>query len=182
MKDIGLKFILHSGTHKLVFKDGTTEIIDNGLWLGTIVYMEISTSMEINPNDVVDHRTDAEEQFNEAFVDTEEIESLWKNQKADEQFFFSRFGTDFGTREMGCKIRNELLAVLSDNKRVALDFTNVNVVSNSFADECIAKLLFGIPLQELKKQITFCGLSQMAERSILVALQRRYKVLKQQIM
>ena len=92
---------------------------------------------------------------------------------------FSQFGTDFGTREMGCKIRNELLAVLSDNKRVALDFTNVNVVSNSFADECIAKLLFSIPLQGLKKQITFCGLSQMAERSILVALQRRYKVLKQ---
>ena len=48
MKDIGLKFILHSGTHKLVFKDGTTEILDNGLWLGTIVYMEISTSIEIN--------------------------------------------------------------------------------------------------------------------------------------
>lgn len=48
MKDIGLKFILHSGTHKLVFKDGTTEILDNGLWPGTIVYMEISTSIEIN--------------------------------------------------------------------------------------------------------------------------------------
>lgn len=182
MKDIGLKFILHSGTHKLVFKDGTTEIIDNGLWLGTIVYMEISTSMEINPNDVVDHRTNAEEQFNESFVETDEIESLWIDQKADVHFNFSRFGTDFGTRDMGAKIRSELLALLNANKRVVLDFTGVNVVSNSFADECIAKLLFDIPLNELKKQITFCGLSQMAERSILVALQRRYKVLNQQIM
>ena len=95
---------------------------------------------------------------------------------------FSRFGTDFGTRDMGAKIRSELLALLNANKRVVLDFTGVNVVSNSFADECIAKLLFDIPLNELKKLITFCGLSQMAERSILVALQRRYKVLKQQIM
>lgn len=182
MKDIGLKFILHSGTHKLVFKDGTTEILDNGLWLGTIVYMEISTSIEINPNDVVDHRTNAEEQFNESFVETDEIESLWINQQADMHFNFSQFGTDFGTRDMGARIRLELLVLLNANKRVVLDFTGVNVVSNSFADECIAKLLFDIPLNELKKQITFCGLSQMAERSILVALQRRYKVLKQQIM
>lgn len=182
MKDIGLKFILHSGTHKLVFKDGTTEILDNGLWLGTIAYMEISTSIEINPNDVVDHRTNAEEQFNESFVETDEIESLWINQQADMHFNFSQFGTDFGTRDMGAKIRSELLALLNANKRVVLDFTGVNVVSNSFADECIAKLLFDIPLNELKKQITFCGLSQMAERSILVALQRRYKVLNQQIL
>ena len=182
MKDIGLKFILHSGTHKLVFKDGTTEITDNGLWLGTIVYMEISTSIEINPNDVVDHRTNAEEQFNESFVETDEIESLWINQQADMHFNFSQFGTDFGTRDMGARIRLELLVLLNANKRVVLDFTGVNVVSNSFADECIAKLLFDIPLNELKKRITFCGLSQMADRSILVALQRRYKVLKQQIM
>lgn len=182
MKDIGLKFILHSGTHKLVFKDGTTEILDNGLWLGTIAYMEISTSIEINPNDVVDHRTNAEEQFNESFVETDEIESLWINQQADMHFNFSQFGTDFGTRDMGARIRLELLVLLNANKRVVLDFTGVNVVSNSFADECIAKLLFDIPLNELKKQITFCGLSQMAERSILVALQRRYKVLNQQIL
>jgi len=54
----------------------------------------------------------------------------------------------------------------------------VNVVSNSFADECIAKLLLDMPLSELKQHTTFRGLNPMAERSVLVALQRKYKVLK----
>lgn len=63
------------------------------------------------------------------------------------------------------------------DERVVLDFTGVNVVTNSFADECIAKLLLEMPLDELKKRTTFHGLNPVAERSVLVALQRRYKVL-----
>lgn len=38
---------------------------------------------------------------------------------------------------------------------VMLDFTGVNVVSNSFFDECIAKLLLEMPLSELKRHTTF---------------------------
>lgn len=178
MKNIGLQFILHSGTHKLVYKDAQTDIIENGLWQGTIVYMEITTSKEIDANEVVDHRTDAADQYNEAFVETNELEVLWKDQKADQSFPFAQFGTDFGTREMGARIREQLLPMLKDNKRIMLDFSGVNVVSNSFADECIAKLLIEIPLEQLKCNTTFHGLSPMAERSILVALQRRYKVLQ----
>jgi len=49
MKDIGISFILHSGNHKLFFKNNNTEVIENGHWQGTIVYMEISTSREIDP-------------------------------------------------------------------------------------------------------------------------------------
>lgn len=56
MKDVGLQFVLHSGNHKLTYKNGETEVIENGHWQGTIVYMEISTSREINPNDLVAFR------------------------------------------------------------------------------------------------------------------------------
>ena len=49
-------FLLHSGNHKLTYKNGETEVIENGHWQGTIVYMEISTSREINPNDLVAFR------------------------------------------------------------------------------------------------------------------------------
>ena len=62
---------------------------------------------------------------------------------------------------------------------VGLDCTGVNVVSNSFAAECIAKLLLEMPLEELIQRTTFRGLNPLAERSVLVALQRRYKVLKE---
>ena len=85
---IGKEFILHSGSHKLMTKDGQTSVIENGFWQGTLIYMEIGTS-----------------------------------------------------------------------------------------EECIAKLLLEMPLAELKRRTTFRGLNPLAERSVLVALQRRYKVL-----
>ena len=103
VKNIGFNFVLHSGHHKLIRKEGQTEVIDNGFWQGTIIYMELSTSKDFDPNDVV----------------------------------------------------------------------GVNVVSNSFADECFAKLLLEMPLENLRAHTIFRGLSPMAERSILVALQRR---------
>ncbi|MBO7539695.1 MAG: STAS-like domain-containing protein [Prevotella sp.] len=93
------------------------------------------------------------------------------------EFKFIEYGTDFGTRDMGQKLRQKLLALIETGEKVVLDFTGVNVVSNSFADECIAKLLLEMPLDELKRHTTFCGLNPIAERSILVALQRRYKVI-----
>ena len=92
-------------------------------------------------------------------------------------FRFADYDTDFGTREMGARLREKLLPLVKGEERVVLDFTGVNVVSNSFADECIAKLLLEIPLQELKKRTTFRGLNPMAEKSVLVALQRRYSVI-----
>ena len=74
---IGKEFILHSGNHKLIIKDGGTTVAANGFWQGTLIYMEIGTGEEIDPNQIVDHRADAEAEFNEAFVETGELESLW---------------------------------------------------------------------------------------------------------
>ena len=94
------------------------------------------------------------------------------------EFKFIEYGTDFGTRDMGQKLRQKILPLINSGEKVVLDFTDVRVVSNSFADECIAKLLLEMPLDELKKHTTFRGLKPLAERSVLVALQRRYKVIK----
>lgn len=93
------------------------------------------------------------------------------------EFKFAKYGINFGTREMGAKIRAELLPLIQSEDKVVLDFTGVNVVSNSFADECLAKLLLEMSLDELKAHTTFRGLNPMAQTSVLTALQRRYKVL-----
>ena len=74
---IGKEFILHSGKHKLIRKDGAESVIENGFWQGTLIYMVIGTGLEIDPNQVVDHRTDVAEEYNETFVESSEIESLW---------------------------------------------------------------------------------------------------------
>lgn len=74
---IGKEFILHSGSHKLIRKGGADSVVENGLWQGTLIYMVIGTGIEIDPNQIVDHRTNAAEEYNETFVETSELESLW---------------------------------------------------------------------------------------------------------
>lgn len=181
---IGKEFILRSGTHKLVRKDGAESVVENGFWQGTLIFMVIGTGEEIDPGKVVDHRTDVEEEYNESFIGTEELESLWYGTQSNTdrvEFKFIDYGTDFGTRDMGQKLRQQLLALINSGEKVVLDFTGVNVVSNSFADECLAKLLLEMPLDELKRHTTFRGLNPLAERSVLVALQRRYKVISESL-
>lgn len=63
--------------HKLIDKDGDISIVQNGLWQGTIVYMEICTNIDVNPNDVVENRTDIEAEFNEPFLESDELNILW---------------------------------------------------------------------------------------------------------
>ena len=74
---IGKEFILHSGSHKLIIKDGNMSVLENGYWQGTLVYMVIGTGKEIDPNQIVDYRANAAEEYNEAFVESGELETLW---------------------------------------------------------------------------------------------------------
>ena len=70
-------------------------------------------------------------------------------------FSFREYGQNLGTSPLGKRVREQLLPLIEQNERVVLDFTGVDVVSNSFADECIAKLLLEMPLAELKSRTTF---------------------------
>ncbi|MBR6899700.1 MAG: STAS-like domain-containing protein [Bacteroidales bacterium] len=49
-------------------------------------------------------------------------------------FNFKDYGENLGTRPLGRQVRERLLPLLEQNERVVLDFTGVDVVSNSFAD------------------------------------------------
>jgi hypothetical protein len=89
-------------------------------------------------------------------------------------FSFRDYGENLGTRMLGRQVRERLMPMLEQNECVVLDFTGVNVVSNSFADECIAKLLLTMTLSELKAHTTFRGLNSVASESVLTALQRRH--------
>lgn len=89
-------------------------------------------------------------------------------------FNFREFGENLGTRPLGKIVREKLYTTIMQNECVILDFTGVNVVSNSFADECIAKLLLEIPLGELKERTTFRGLNPIASECVLTALRRRH--------
>ena len=91
-------------------------------------------------------------------------------------FSFREYGENLGTRPLGKRVREQLLHVIEQHERVVLDFTGVNVVSNSFADECIAKLLLTMSLADLKSRTTFRGLNPIASESVLTALRRRHLI------
>ena len=89
-------------------------------------------------------------------------------------FNFREYGENLGTRPLGKRVRESLQPLIEQNDCVVLDFTGVNVVSNSFADECLAKLLLVMSLTELKSRTTFRGLNPIASECVLTALRRRH--------
>lgn len=91
---------------------------------------------------------------------------------------FNQFGENLGTRMLGAEAREKLMSMFNDDEKVVLDFEGVEVVSNSFADECLAKLLLHMSLEELKQRTTFRGLNDFAKKNIALAFKRRMLVLE----
>ena len=89
------------------------------------------------------------------------------------EFKFNRYGENLGTRMLGASVRDDLLPLIDGGEKVVLDFDGVDVVSNSFADECLAKLLLTRSLDDLKRQTTFRGLNDFAKKNIALAFKRR---------
>lgn len=94
-------------------------------------------------------------------------------------FSFVRYGENLGTRQLGERVRTSLLDVINQGDKVVLDFNGVNVVSNSFADECLAKLLMFMTIDELKAKTTFSNINEMAKNCIVIAFKRRLKFIRQ---
>jgi len=86
------------------------------------------------------------------------------------------------TRILGEKVRKDLLCEIenSGNEKTALDFNGVEIVTNSFADECLAKLLYSMTLNELKSKTTFINVSENVKRFIAFAFQRRYNFIEKE--
>lgn len=94
-------------------------------------------------------------------------------------FFFKNLQENLGTRQLGEQARKMLIPMIQENDKTILDFSGVNIVSNSFADECLAKLLLDFPLTQLKQKTTFVGLNEFAQKNIAVAFQRRFMQMKE---
>ena len=93
-------------------------------------------------------------------------------------FKFVTINENLGTRQLGEKVRFQLLDLMQENDKVVLDFSGVNVVSNSYADDCLAKLHLIMPLEEVKQRTTFRGLNEFARKNIAIAFRRRLNAMK----
>ncbi len=76
-RDVGLKFEVRSGKHTLLVQNGEETITESAIWQGTIIYLRLHTNKEINPAEVVVNRTNVAAQYNETFLNDNELEELW---------------------------------------------------------------------------------------------------------
>lgn len=94
------------------------------------------------------------------------------------KFEFRKIGEYLGTRQLGEQVRHQLMPLIMGDERVELNFSGVEVVSNSFADECLAKILLVMPLEELQKRTTFTDVNDLARKNIAIAFRRRLKAIQ----
>jgi anti-sigma regulatory factor (Ser/Thr protein kinase) len=77
VRNIGIRLELHSGSHILISDGKVEEIKSAPEWQGTILYLEIHSNKEVETNAVLLNRVDVEDEFNDTFLDTEDIDGLW---------------------------------------------------------------------------------------------------------
>ena len=73
----GGSLVIASGQHKLVYDGLRSSVCENEKTEGTVVYLAVNANREINANDVVDNRTDCAADFNEAFLEDDDLDNLW---------------------------------------------------------------------------------------------------------
>ena len=77
IRNAGIQMEIHSGQHLLRTDGEKEELFEAPQWQGTIIFFELHTDKEIDPNSILENRTDAETEFNETFIDTTDVDELW---------------------------------------------------------------------------------------------------------
>ena len=86
---------------------------------------------------------------------------------------FGHIGTHLGTRFAGASVREKIEAAFESTDKFIFNFTGVETVSNSFADECFAKLIFKFEMGDIKEKTTFEGASPFIKAVIANAFKER---------
>ena len=69
--------IIASGEQQLTYDGLQSTVSEIERLEGTVVFMAVNTNREINANDVVDNRTDCAADFNETFLEDDDLDNLW---------------------------------------------------------------------------------------------------------
>ncbi|MCD2424934.1 STAS-like domain-containing protein [Niabella pedocola] len=86
---------------------------------------------------------------------------------------FKNIGIHLGTRVHGAEIRSQIVEAMKQSDKIVFDFSDVETVSNSFADECFAKLTLFFSLDEVKSKTTFVNASPFIKAVIANSFKAR---------
>lgn len=90
---------------------------------------------------------------------------------------FSTFGKHLSTRMDGAIVRERIVKGIAEDQWIELDFDGVEVVSNSFADECFAKLMLEFDLPKVKAHTTFKNASPFIKAVIANSFKERLQTM-----
>lgn len=68
---------------------------------------------------------------------------------------FKNINNSLGTRRLGKEIRNEISQNFNNSDIIVFDFDGIELISNSFADECFGKLVEDFGFNYVKSKTTF---------------------------
>ena len=72
-----------------------------------------------------------------------------------------------GTREAASRLKNQIInSIKGQNRRAVIDFIGINVVSSSYIDELIAKLLIELGLFQFNNRISLINMSDLLQRTL----------------
>lgn len=100
-----------------------------------------------------------------------QLTNLWlenlENELGEVRYVIKDHAEGTGTRPSAVRVRNEILNIIQETpKQVVIDFSGVAVISSSFADELIAKLLTQLGLYQFNQIIRLTGLD-FSQQNIL---------------
>ncbi len=103
-----------------------------------------------------------------------------ENDAGELVFRISELAEGTGTRESALRLKNEIINLMKTNRQIAvLDFSNINVVTSSFIDELVAKLLVELGLFQFNRYIKLTNMSttiqQTLQKSVIQRIIEEYK-------
>lgn len=78
-----------------------------------------------------------------------------------------------GSRSLGAKIRSACETILERGSILVLDWGGIEVVSQSFADELVGKLVLMLGEEEFRRRIRFAGVSESVRPVLRYAIASR---------
>lgn len=87
-----------------------------------------------------------------------------------ETIHLSKYGASLGSRDLGAQLRNEVLSLLDNSKRVVFDFGNIEIISTAFADELFGKLYDSLGKERFSENIKLNGFLNEEDKSLILSI------------
>lgn len=102
------------------------------------------------------------------------MDILSKNNKMEEYLVeFGKIGTHLGTRFGANKVRQQIEEIFETTDRFIFNFAGVETISESYADECFAKLLYKFDFEDIKRKTNYQAASPFIKAAIANAMKIR---------